>query len=115
MLRIRVLLCALLTCSALGMGTLDASQALASHTQADYFEASSDLLNVHTREHAIAQLQHLGVRALRVELAWKDVAPAANSATRPSFEATNPGLYAWGAYDWIVTKAKELGWKVLLT
>jgi Cellulase (glycosyl hydrolase family 5) len=115
MLRIRVLLCALLTCSALGIGTLDATQALASHTQADYFEASSDLLNVHTREHTIAQLKHLGVRALRVELAWHDVAPSANSATRPSFEATNPGLYAWGAYDWIVTKAKELGWKVLLT
>jgi Cellulase (glycosyl hydrolase family 5) len=115
MLRIRVLLCALLTCSALGAGALGASQALASHNQANYFEASSELLNAHTREHALAQLKHLGVRALRVELAWQYVAPGSNSATKPNFEATNPAVYAWAPYDWIVTKAKELGWKVLLT
>jgi hypothetical protein len=115
MLRIRVLLCALLTSSAVGAGALGASQALASHSQANYFEASTELLNAHTREHALAQLKHLGVRALRVELAWQYVAPGGNSATKPSFEATNPAAYAWGAYDWIVTKARELGWKVLLT
>ena len=115
MLRIRVLLCALLTCSALGVGALGASPALASHTQADYFEASTELLSADTREHALAQLKHLGVRALRVELYWHEVAPGANSATKPSFEATNPAAYNWSAYDWIVTKADELGWKVLLT
>ncbi len=113
--RIRVLLCALLTCSALGAGAMGASQALASHTQADYFEPSTELLNTHTREHALAQLKHLGVHALRVELYWQYVAPAGNSATKPNFEATNPAVYAWGPYDWIMTKAKELGWKVLLT
>jgi hypothetical protein len=115
MLRIRVLLCALLTCSALGAGALGASQALASHSQTDYFEASSDLLNVHTREHALAQMKHLGVHALRVELYWEYVAPGSTSATKPNFDATNPAAYAWGPYDWIITKAKELGWKVLLT
>jgi hypothetical protein len=115
MLRIRVLLCALLTCSALGAGALGASQALASHSQADYFEASSDLLNVHTREHALAQMKHLGVHALRVELYWEYVAPGSTSATKPNFDATNPAAYAWGPYDWIITKAQELGWKVLLT
>jgi hypothetical protein len=115
MSRIRVLLCALLTCSALGVGALGASSALASRTQADYFEPSTELLNTHTREHALAQLEHLGVRALRVELYWQYVAPGGNSATKPNFEATNPAAYAWGPYDWIMAKAKELGWKVLLT
>jgi hypothetical protein len=115
MLRIRVLLCALLTCSALCIGALDASQSLASHGQADYFEPSTELLDANTRERALAQMKHLGVRALRVELYWQHVAPGANSATRPSFDATNPAAYSWGAYDWIMSKAKELGWKVLLT
>jgi hypothetical protein len=115
LLRTRVLLCALAACATLGVGALGAAQALASHGQADYFEAGSDLLNAHTRERALAQMKHLGVHAIRVELAWKDVAPGAGSATKPSFDAANPGLYAWGAYDWIVGEAKELGWKVLLT
>jgi hypothetical protein len=115
MLRIRVLLCALLACSTLALAALATSQALASTNQTVYFEASTQVLKVGTREHAIAQMKHLGVRALRVELYWQDVAPGANSAKRPSFEATNPGAYAWGPYDWIVNKARELGWKVLLT
>jgi Cellulase (glycosyl hydrolase family 5) len=89
--------------------------ALASHSQITYFEASSDLLQARTRPHVIAQLQHLGVHALRVELAWHDVAPAANSASKPSFEATNPGLYAWGEYAAVLAEAKRLGWQVLLT
>jgi hypothetical protein len=113
LLRTRVLLCALLACSALG--ALGTGSAFAAHNQADYFEAGSVLLNAHTREHALAQMKHLGVRAIRVELAWQDVAPGGNSATRPDFEATNPAAYAWGPYDWAITKAHELGWKVLLT
>ncbi|HVR05218.1 MAG TPA: cellulase family glycosylhydrolase [Solirubrobacteraceae bacterium] len=115
MLRIRVLLCALLACTALGGAALDTSEAFASHSQADFFEASTQLLKPKTREHAVAQMKHLGVKAVRIELHWQDVAPGANSATKPSFEATNPGLYAWGAYDWAIDKAHELGWKVLLT
>ncbi len=115
MLRIRVLLCALLTCLALGGGAMGASQALASANQAVFFEASHQLLGASTREQAIAQLKHLGARALRVELYWYDVAPGASSAKRPSFEASNPAAYNWGAYDWLLAKAKELGWQVLLT
>jgi hypothetical protein len=116
MLRIRILvLCALLGCSALAAEALDASQAAASSTQTVFFEGSSVLLQPRNREHAIAQMKHLGVRALRVELDWHEVAPGANSATKPSFEATNPASYDWGVYDWLLTKAKELGWKVLLT
>jgi hypothetical protein len=115
MLRIRVLLCALLACSALGAGALNTAPALASHTQADYFEPATVLMDARTRERALSQMKHLGVHALRVELYWQSVAPGANSAARPNFDATNPASYGWGAYDWIMAKAHELGWKVLLT
>lgn len=115
MLRIRVLLCALLACSPVGASALSAAPALASHTQANYFEPATMLMNAGTRERALSQMKHLGVHALRVELYWQYVAPGGNSATKPSFDATNPAAYAWGPYDWIVSKAHELGWKVLLT
>jgi len=115
MSRIRILLCASIACSALLCGTVGASQALASTSQKLYFEASSDLLNPSTRPHALVQLQALGVRALRVELNWYSVAPAHDSATAPSFDATNPGSYAWGQYDALLEAAKQLNWPVLLT
>ena len=89
--------------------------ALASHSEAVYFEGSTDLLSPATRPHAIAQLQALGVKALRVELSWYDVAPGQKSATKPNFEATNPASYSWGEYDALIAEAQRLHWKVLLT
>jgi hypothetical protein len=115
MSRIRILLCALLACSALACGADGAGQALASTSQKLYFEASSDLLNPSTRPHALVQLQALGVRALRVELNWYSVAPGRDSATAPSFDATNPGSYEWGQYDALLAAAQQLHWPVLLT
>jgi hypothetical protein len=114
MSRIRKILLSLLA-GALLAGSFGAAQALASHTQITYFEASNDLLEAKTRPHVIAQLKHLGVRALRVELYWNEVAPGANSATKPSFEATNPAAYNWGGYAEVLAEAKRLGWPVLLT
>ena len=104
-----------LLCSALLFGGAGAGQALASHSQTTFFEGSQDLLESSTRPKAIAQLQALGVKALRVELNWADVAPQSNSATKPSFDATNPGLYAWGEYDALIAEAQRLHWSVLLT
>ncbi len=101
--------------SALALGALSAAPALASHSQANYFEGSSDLLNPSTRPHAIAQMQALGVKALRVELYWAAVAPGPTSATKPSFDMTNPGNYAWGEFDTLIAEAQRLHWKVLLT
>ncbi len=100
---------------ALTCGVFATPAALASHSQSTYFEASDDLLNATTRPHAIEQMQALGVHALRVELSWANVAPGANSAAKPTFDATNPGVYAWGAYDAIVAEAQRLHWSVLLT
>jgi hypothetical protein len=104
-----------LLASALLAGSAGAVPALASHNQITYFEASNDLLEAKTRPHVIAQLEHLGVHALRVELYWYDVAPSTESATKPNFEATNPNAYNWGGYAEVLAEAKRLGWPVLLT
>ncbi len=76
---------------------------------------AASLLNPVTRPHALEQLQHLGVKALRVELNWETVAPDPTSATKPTFEATNPASYDWGQYAMLLAEAKQLGWPVLLT
>lgn len=112
--RIRTLLSTLLV-SIFALGSIGAGEALASHGQTTYFEGSNDLLNPVTRPHALTQLQALGVKALRVELYWYQVAPGQSSATRPSFDATNPASYNWGQYDPLLIEAQRLKWKVLLT
>jgi hypothetical protein len=112
--KIRKLLLSTLACALLA-GSAGATQALASHGQITYFEGSSVLLNPSTRPHVLQQLEHLGVKALRVELNWESVAPSPASATPPKFEAANPGSYAWGQYAIVLAQAKALGWPVLLT
>lgn len=106
------LLAALLLLSATGVA---ASPAFASPGQVLFFEAPTELLNPTTRPAAVQQIQHLGVKALRIELSWSAVAPGAGSASRPSFDASNPSSYAWGAYDSLLEEAKRLHWQVLLT
>jgi hypothetical protein len=114
MLKIHKLLITTLACALLA-GSVGAAQALASRGQTTYFEASSLLLKANTRHHTIEQLKYLGVKALRVELKWGEAAPAPTSATKPSFEATNPASYDWGGYATLLAEAKQLGWPVLLT
>lgn len=91
--------------------------ATASHNQAMFFEAPRDLVEVTpaARAKALAQLQALGVKALRVELYWHSVAPAPNSTKRPNFDATNPASYSWDGYDAVIVEAARLHWPVLLT
>lgn len=116
MLRSRILACALLASAALCAGATGIPMpAYASQHQVTFFEAPSELLNPAMRPSAIAQLKWLGVKALRVELTWGYVAPQANSKTKPSFEATNPGSYYWGQYAALLAEAKRLKWQVLLT
>ncbi len=113
MSRIRMLLCVLV--AAMLTAGAGATQASASHGELTYFEGSADLLSARTRPHVLAQLRSLGVKALRVELYWNDVAPNPTSATRPHFEATNPAGYHWGQYDLLLAEAQRLHWPVLLT
>ena len=103
--------------AAVVLSAVGASPATASHTQPTFFEAPRDLLEVTpaARSKALAQLQSLGVKALRVELYWHSVAPAPNSTKRPNFDATNPASYSWGAYDALLAEAARLHWQVLLT
>src|SRR5690242_12826210 len=86
-------------CAALGLAAFGPPSAHASHSQATFFEANSELLNPSTRGRTLATLAHLGVKALRVELYWRDVAPAGFSPRRPSFDAADPASYDWGQYD----------------
>jgi hypothetical protein len=92
-----------------------APTALASSGQVTYFEAPALLLSPSTRPATLATLQRLGVKALRVELRWHDVAPGANSRRRPSFDPTDPAAYHWGQYDALIGAVHRLGWKILLT
>jgi hypothetical protein len=96
-------------------GAAGAAPAMADHNQTDYFEASNELLIPSARAKTFQTLEHLGVKALRVELYWYDVAPDANSATRPNYEGTNPARYDWSLYDPILAEAQRLHWPVLLT
>jgi hypothetical protein len=96
-------------------GALPAAPAYASHNQATFFEGSSVLLNPGKRAAAMAQLDALGVKALRVELYWQQVAPGANSSKKPAFNAEDPNSYFWGAYDWLLAEAAARKWQVLLT
>ncbi|HEY7953043.1 MAG TPA: hypothetical protein VID70_08635 [Solirubrobacteraceae bacterium] len=107
------LLCLPLACLFLALAGSGA--ALASHNEPVYFEANSELINPATRATAFAQLQHLGVKALRIELYWREVAPASGSSVKPNFDATDPASYNWSQYDPLILEAQRLHWQVLLT
>jgi hypothetical protein len=98
-----------------GLALGAAPAALASHSEPTFVDATGQLLQPALRARTFAELQALGVDGLRVELYWQDVAPGANSGRRPSFDATNPASYHWGAYDAIMEEAQRLHWPVLLT
>ena len=114
--RIRTFMLALLAVMlSAGTGALLAAPALASHGQILFFEAPSELLNPATRGEAIEQMQHLGVKAVRIELAWNAVSPGSESAKRPNFNATEPAAYEWGPYDSLIEEIHALHWQILLT
>ena len=78
------------------------------------FEAPRDLLDPATRDSALAELDTLGVRSLRIVLYWKDVAPDPNGG-RPQLDGTDPANYDWSKYDPLIAAANARGWPVLLT
>jgi hypothetical protein len=89
--------------------------AQASPGQTVSFEAPRDLIDPATREKTLDEIQGLGVRALRVILYWRDVAPRPKSGTPPSIDPTDPAQYNWTRYDPIIDSAVNRGMKVLLT
>jgi len=60
------------------------------------------------------QLQMLGVKALRVETRWSDVAPGPARPPGRHSTRTNPVNYAWGQYDLLLSEPSA-AWPVLLT
>jgi hypothetical protein len=105
--KIALLLCAL-------VAALPAA-ASASQDQSMTFEAPVDLSSDATRAGAFDEIASMGVRSTRIVLYWRDVAPGSTSRVRPSFDATDPAAYTWGALDAQVAGAVAHGWKVLLT
>ncbi len=95
------------------------SVAQASSNQDVFFEAPRDLTGAsatpQTRAAAFIDLNSLGVKALRVNLRWYDVAPEPESSTKPSFDATDPAKYNWGNYGLTIDQAKALGWKIIIS
>jgi hypothetical protein len=71
--------------------------------QTVFFEAP-ELRDPAQRDAALGDLETLGVRALRVTLFWRDVAPAQEG-----------GAYDFSRYDGVVAAAQARGWQVLLT
>jgi Cellulase (glycosyl hydrolase family 5) len=96
-----------------------AQSAAASSKQDVYFEAPRDLTGSTatdaTRAAAFAKFDSLGVKALRLNLRWYDVAPARDDAGTPAFDATDPNAYSWGGYAAVIDAAKQRGWKVLIS
>lgn len=64
---------------------------------------------------AFAEMQSLGVRGLRVNLRWRDVAPGAEGTSVPPGDLTDPASYAWGNYAATIDQATANGWQVLIT
>ena len=89
--------------------------AQAAPSQSLIFDAQSDLLNPATREESLRELESLGVDQVRVLLYWKDVAPAADSRSRPGGDLTDPATYNWSRYDDLMAALRERGWRVLVT
>src|SRR5437763_3543703 len=107
MSRIRIFACALAV-AACAIPAAGEAPALASHNQVTYFEGSNILLNGAKRPRALSQLRSRGVKALRVELYWRSVAPNPNGTKAPAFNAKDPASYAWGQYDALLAEAQRL-------
>ena len=90
-----VIFCTIAACAG---ALLFTPAAFASRDQIDFFEAPQQLLNYGARPAAIAQLQSLGVHAVRIQLIWYEVAPSPRSKKKPSLNLANPASYNWGQY-----------------
>jgi hypothetical protein len=94
---------------------LAAAPVHAKPTQEVTFEAPRDLLDPAHRDSAFAQLDSLGVRALRVVLYWHDVAPARDDRVKPNLDMADPANYDWSRYQPVLDEAQKRGWTVQLT
>lgn len=92
--------------------------ASASSKQVMTFEAPNELLSDARRDQTLDQIKAFGVDRVRVLMNWSSIAPRSESATRPDFDATDPGAYpasGWGRYDNLLQAAGARGIEVYVT
>ena len=66
------------------------------------------------REQTLAELQSLGVQAIRMTMYWDDVAPSPDAPRRPAFPQTDPGSYDWGNYGALADDVHDRGMRLLI-
>ncbi|MFN7130626.1 MAG: cellulase family glycosylhydrolase [Myxococcales bacterium] len=108
--------------AAFALLVVGSASAQAATNQTVFFEAPRDLTAVGsqpatdaTRAAAFADFERLGVKALRVNLRWYDVAPDRDLGTKPSADLTQPSSYNWFPYTAVIDTAKAKGWTVLIS
>src|SRR5512133_1225462 len=96
-----------------------ASAAPASRSETTLFDLGGFALDVDETQRAelLGQLQDFGVDSVRVIVTWREIAPDPDAASKPSFDATDPGAYPahWAALDDLVRGAQQRGMDVVLT
>ena len=111
----RISLVVVVTCLAL---LAPAAAAHASARQITTVEAPGELLYGGAPDAALDTIADLGAGAIRLQLAWRDVAPDPDATRAPAFNATDPGAYpaaGWARYDAAIDAARARGLRVLLT
>jgi Cellulase (glycosyl hydrolase family 5) len=94
-----------------------AVSASASKSQFTMLEAPDELLSGDPAA-TLDQVKALGADGIRIQLAWRSVAPSPDAKRAPSFNATDPNAYAaggWARYDAAIAGARERGLKVQIT
>ena len=100
--------------------------ASASRSQWSVFEDHTALVKSgdEVRSRTLDEIRNqLGADTLRIEVKWNEVAPEPGSATKPSFNASDPLAYAFGPanypgfypYDDLVRRATNLGFGIIIT
>jgi hypothetical protein len=115
----RHLLLALTATIALAASLVAVPAASASRSQTTLFDLGGGALDVSKegRAASLDELKSFGVDTVRVIVAWRQLAPQPDSATKPSFDAADPNAYPqqWDALDDLVRGVKARGMNVLLT
>ena len=95
-----------------------AQTAMASRTQTSIFDpAVSTTWDTTTHDHAMADIQALGARKVRILVWWNVVTYGMKGHVRPAFDASDPAAYppgAWSTYDAAILAARARGLGVYL-
>src|SRR5215210_2949618 len=96
----------------LALGLLAPAGAAASSRQTSVMQDDARILHgtPQTREETLSEMDALGADVVKVQLTWREVAPA----SRP-VDPANPGSYSWGLVDAAVAGIRARGMRPYLT